>query len=314
LESLKTQDHVSAVFLTVYATVHHRSDHFCNSIEPFLHAYRIGMQTGDILNAMINAQQSCLISFLCGKELNLMETDVRTYIQKMSEYKQEETMHRLLPLWQIILNLIGPSKNPCELTGKAMDQTELLDYASKHEHFSLMSSIMMKITWLNYLFGNYELAGKWAEEMREIPYNEDNTTVSQCVHVFYEGLIYCALARKTKEKRWKRKAAASLTNIKKWASHAPCNYDNKLNLIEAEFASLMGEKERSAEKYKSSISAAGTHKFLPEQALAYERAAIFYLEEGDNSSASWYYGQAHNAYLEWGAKAKANHIREHLPF
>eukprot|EP00957_Ditylum_brightwellii_P098465 7501553-Ditylum_brightwellii.AAC.1 len=91
------------------------------------------------------------------------------------------------------------------------------------------------------------------------------------------------MAYKTKNEKWRIKGQSS---------------------IEAEFDSIRGKIDDAAKNYDNAVRAAGENGYVQDQALAYERAANFYMKQGDDHSAIQYYADAQNAYLRWGAVSK----------
>ena len=54
------------------------------------------------------------------------------------------------------------------------------------------------------------------------------------------------------------------------------NYLNKFHLVEAERARIMRRYHEATDHYDMAIKLAGENEYLNEEALALERAAIFY--------------------------------------
>jgi len=65
--------------------------------------------------------------------------------------------------------------------------------------------------------------------------------------------------------------------------------------------------------YVQSISLAKKNNFIHEEALAYEKAAMFLYERKKEHSARLFLLQAYETYLQWGATAKVMQIRGLYP-
>eukprot|EP00957_Ditylum_brightwellii_P009128 690160-Ditylum_brightwellii.AAC.1 len=59
-----------------------------------------------------------------------------------------------------MLNLMGQSKNPLHLSGRAIDEENILKEAIDNDQKSVVSAIYLKRGWLAYLFDDYKLALK----------------------------------------------------------------------------------------------------------------------------------------------------------
>ena len=87
------------------------------------------------------------------------------------------------------------------------------------------------------------------------------------------------------------------------------NFRHKLRLLEAEnLYHLCNDRDAAAVAYEDAINLAGERGFINDQALACERAGVFYSELGDSSTASQHFHNAHTYYLAWGAANKAKDV------
>ena len=91
-------------------------------------------------------------------------------------------------------------------------------------------------------------------------------------------------------------------NDSKW------NFQQKYLLLEAEKAFTDGNVEVAAASYDKAIEAAKEHRFINEQALASECAALFYLNYDDVGQARKYLEQSRGLYKLWGAHRKVEDV------
>jgi signal transduction histidine kinase len=106
---------------------------------------------------------------------------------------------------------------------------------------------------------------------------------------------------------------ANQQKMKLWASHAPINYQHKYDLIEAEKARVLGNVLEAMALYDKAIQGSREHPYPHEEALAYERAAEFYLALGREEIAQLYMKRAHYGYVQWGATAKVQDLEVEYP-
>eukprot|EP00957_Ditylum_brightwellii_P016341 1228412-Ditylum_brightwellii.AAC.1 len=76
----------------------------------------------------------------------------------MVELKEEEQASCLRMYWQLYLNLMGLSNNTVELSGKAMDEKDIVITPFSHVTFIVVKTIASS------LFGKYELGAHLAIE------------------------------------------------------------------------------------------------------------------------------------------------------
>mmetsp|Transcript_23680 Transcript_23680/g.70039 ORF Transcript_23680/g.70039 Transcript_23680/m.70039 type:complete len:200 (-) Transcript_23680:86-685(-) len=133
-------------------------------------------------------------------------------------------------------------------------------------------------------------------------------------NMFLSGLNACALAqRETHEQnKWVALFEEELVQMEKLSTvmTAPRNCQHKLDLMKAEKASFLGKHTEAASFYDSAINLADQNHFIQDQALALERAGIFYLGRDDGIDASMLFERSHSCYMQWGALSKAGDIKE----
>ena len=93
-----------------------------------------------------------------------------------------------------------------------------------------------------------------------------------------------------------------------WAIDCPENFSARHALLAAERARVVGRHDEAAGRYKDAIRAARRHGEVGTEALACELASRHAAALGDDVLADMYLQTAANAYLRWGATAKAEQL------
>jgi hypothetical protein len=168
--------------------------------------------------------------------------------------------------------------------------------------FSKLASMTM-IT--SCLLGNFVLADQIATRYGPPPRMGPPFIV--IAHFTYHALACLALSHRYGGKL--RVARACLKALQKIAGRCPENVANKIVLIEAEIASLLGNLETAQLKYDESILLAEREGNLMEQALACERAGLFSRRIGSLSGALLYFERAEILYQEWGSPVKMQQVK-----
>jgi len=99
----------------------------------------------------------------------------------------------------------------------------------------------------------------------------------------------------------------------RWADLNPTTFRCKLLLIEAEIARLRGDLMAALGCYERSVLDAQAAGFVHEEALAYELAGTFCLQQGLPRSAESHIRASHACYRRWGAEAKARRLEADHP-
>ncbi len=98
------------------------------------------------------------------------------------------------------------------------------------------------------------------------------------------------------------------------AETCPENFLQKAQLIDAELARLQNQPWEASQHYDAAIANALTHHFLQDEAIACERAALFWLDHGKETFAQPYLQQAHYAFMRWGAVQKVAQLETEFPW
>ncbi len=103
-----------------------------------------------------------------------------------------------------------------------------------------------------------------------------------------------------------RAIAGCLRKMTRAAALQPVNFDGLLHLVEAEYARIRGDEGAAIRLYDRAADDARAHGFVQHEALACMSAARFYLGAGLEAPARPYLVRARQAYLRWGATARAS--------
>uniref|UniRef100_A0A7S4N4G3 Orc1-like AAA ATPase domain-containing protein n=1 Tax=Odontella aurita TaxID=265563 RepID=A0A7S4N4G3_9STRA len=300
------------VFLGIYGFINDWTDPLQSSLPCLKQAVEVGLSKGDTEYAMINAQYYQGTSLASGKPLGALFSEMNGYANQMLELNQHLIYTLNRPLRQFALNLLGKSADPVKLVGEVMDEGAMLDLAEEKGSATLSSVVYLYRMWLEFLFGQYEHAAETAEKNKDVEKNNMGRFGNVCNHFFYYGLTAIVLARKQGRSAWEGAINTTMGKMSKWAKSAPWNCDHKLELMIAEYSYLENNLMAAAKAYDSAIASANKHRFVHEEALALERAGIFYLETGNHSTASGYFARAHACYLQWEAHSKAAHVERYM--
>lgn len=96
------------------------------------------------------------------------------------------------------------------------------------------------------------------------------------------------------------------------ASHAPANFQNKLELLEAEKCGVHNQHYEAMTFYEAAILSARKNKFVHEQGLSCEKAALYCKIMNDNEKAAAYFNQARECYEKWGSSVKVDFVQREL--
>ena len=90
------------------------------------------------------------------------------------------------------------------------------------------------------------------------------------------------------------------------------NFKNKTSLLKAEQFSLSSDDQQAAKEYGTAIKAAQASRFIHEEGLAAELAAMHHQRLGNNTTALSLFSQARECYKRWGSNAKVRQVTEKI--
>ena len=191
----------------------------------------------------------------------------------------ENMLNYHLLVKELIANLTESSELRAELSGKAIDESQVLEFAIKSADLSTVFVIYIYRLSLSNWYGDATKAVEYAELAEKYVEDAEGIFINP-VFYFHQSI---ALARAytsanvQQQSRYLNKLTANLENLRKWAEHCPQNYQHKYLLIQAEVARISGRDYQAMELYDQAIANASEQGYQQNVALANEIAAQFYL-------------------------------------
>ncbi|MGD2183927.1 trifunctional serine/threonine-protein kinase/ATP-binding protein/sensor histidine kinase [Lusitaniella coriacea] len=277
--------------------------------------YQNGLESGSLAPAAFCRYYDAQSSYIIGQELSELETKLAIYSQQLRQIKQEAHLDWNEILRQVILNLQGTSNNPCYLVGDAVNEEQLMvQYQATQNSLGLYNLYLHKLILCYWFEKNADLLSHAGSAAQYI----SGVTAQVVVPLLY---FYDALARlrvwdelsTTEREQALEQVNADREKLNKWASHAPMNYQHKVDLVAAEYSRVLDKKLEAMDLYDRAIAGAKANKYIQEEALANELAAKFYRTWGKEKIARTYLIEAYYCYAQWGAKAKINDLEQRYP-
>ncbi|KAL7474479.1 hypothetical protein ACHAW6_003989 [Cyclotella cf. meneghiniana] len=163
------------------------------------------------------------------------------------------------------------------------------------------------------VFNNYDEMKVSTETYLQVRMAPWHLIAGHIGHFFFAGLASFRIFRETHDPLWAQRGEQFTQRVKTWKEQGSLwNFESKSFLLEAEQCNSNGNFDLAQVLYENAISSAQQHKFVHEEALAYELAANFYLNIGNKLMALKYFTSAHGAYFKWGALAKVTTLYSYI--
>ena len=282
-----------------------------------LNGFQKGIETGDHEYASYTGITYCLIQFFRGENLETVAHNSTKYTNSIRKFRQEYPYTYMKICCNKIINFLDgyPDKYRFVIENNQEKENEYLRNWKKEQNEWLSFIAYFSKTMTCYFFNAHEEAYINAKNAEQYVQNS-GAYLPAPQHNFYSSLAIIAHYNHSaieEKKLILEQVDQNQKYMKVWASHCPENFQNKYDLVEAEKARVLGQYWQAQEFYEQAIQGAKKSEFIHEEALAYERAAEFYLALGREEIGKLYLRNAHQCYRVWGAKAKVKQLETEYP-
>ncbi|MBW4592974.1 MAG: AAA family ATPase [Brasilonema angustatum HA4187-MV1] len=298
-----------------YAFIYQWKNSLRNNIalERLIKAFQRGLETGDYQYACFASASICLIKFFGGYHLEEVSQELAKYTRLMKKLKQEYTYSSVTIYEKTTINLIeGYENNFCLVIGRNQEEEE---ECIKTANIWLLCWLCIAKIITHYIFKENNFAiGNVLKIENYVEYLSSHLNLSQ--YNFFSSLSLLAnyeIIDVYSQNKFLKLVEKNQEDMKTWSSYCPENFQHKSDLVEAEKARVLGQNWQAEELYEKAIQGAKKHEFIHEEAIAYERAAEFYLALGREEIGKLYLKNAHHCYSRWGAKAKVQALESEYP-
>ncbi|MGM3305049.1 AAA family ATPase [Anabaena sp. WFMT] len=281
------------------------------------HGFNTGIDTGENECASYAAIDYCFMRFICGYSLEDVDREYQKYSAFIEKTKIVFCIYCIKILHKIAINFLEINNDHGLIIGKSKKEEEetLKGWIQNQSNDWLIFFVFFAKTVYFYFFKNYtEAYSNGIEANKYVIASSAFLTAPQ--HNFYFSLsllAHCNACNIQQQEELIKQVDKNQENMKTWANHCLENFQHKYDLVAAEKARVLGQNWQAEELYEKAIQGAKKYEFIHEEALAYERAAEFYLQLGREEIGQLYLKNAHHCYTHWGAKAKVKQLEDEYP-
>lgn len=270
------------------------------SLQPLLNISNGTMDSIDMENVSFALGAFLSNVFICGSPLKSCDALYRKFHECHTLFKARDPWMVTIP-FQAMKKLRGISSESQELKASEREPRAV--------QYDLFFQMVVAV-FLQDLSGAERLCDKifLKPEGVWVPYR-----------AFIEGLIATHFARIGSGKiriKHQRKASLMLDMLGTWARKGMKHGFHMANMLDAELR-IAVKKETSPKEASSlfdvAIDAAARDRFIHHEALANERAGLYFLSIEEKDIASTYLSQAYRLYEKWGAQAKLHLLKAEYP-
>ncbi len=290
-------------------------EHAKESLAPLQEALQNGLEFGSLDYAGYCISNYCIYLLWTGAVLESLLNKQLLYVNLSEKIGNPYVAIEINVERQLNLNLQGLATDKYRLNGEAIDQVTLLPQLQAANNSWTFFHLYLSQGILFYLLKDG--AGAVANISQAFEYIQSILgAMSVAVHNFYYSLALLAVyptADAQQQAEYLQQVEANQEKMQNWAFHAPMNYLHKYELVEAEKARVLGDKDRAMDFYDRAIQHSHEQGYIQEEALANELAAEYYFYLGREKVAKTYMTDAYYGYIHWGANAKVADLEERYP-
>ncbi|MCP4691331.1 MAG: GAF domain-containing protein, partial [Desulfobacterales bacterium] len=297
--------------------IRHWKSHYRRTLKFLLDAFDAGVSSGDHQYASFGLEHYMIGLFLSGENLEEMGAQYEKYADGIKSLHMPASTAEYEFCRRTFASLCKGKEDPTYIEKLAADETEFFkEMKALGNKTYLGHYFIIKLVYL-CLFGRFEEALAAARICEETQCLEALLgSKYSAEHNFHHSLALldlCAGADEATRGAHLARVAENQEKMKRWARHAPMNFEHKYLLIEAEKKALEEETRESLgilKLFDKAIDSAERNGFTHVQGLALERAARFCRRQNLDSVAGFYLNQALLQYRKWGAALKVKKLEE----
>ncbi|MEM8639709.1 MAG: AAA family ATPase [Cyanobacteria bacterium P01_G01_bin.54] len=205
----------------------------------------------------------------------------------------------------VLANLLAETTDPFSFSFQELAEQQYLNGNSPCTPNALCYYYIAKTQAL-YLYGELPAALQAIEQAKTL-LTFIAGTIELTGYNFYYSLVLAALyptVDAAEQSVYREQLERNQQQMKQWADLCPENCRHKYQLVAAEMANMMGNTAAAMDGYDQAIANASEQGFIQEEALANERAALFWQAQQREKFAELYMRNAYQGYRLWGATRK----------
>lgn len=271
------------------------------------HAGQMGLESGDLWQGNQSVLINCASLFQYGHPLGDIYDRLISHSGDFLRHNNPLHCKQVAVFIAFLVRLTGNRSpdDPFEI----VNISEMEYGESVHgDSFHVIEDLVWIYQYLSgYLFGQYREANEALIKSGAILESRPHH-VDYALQYFYESLVWAQLyeeASPREQRVYWIKMRIRLKKMRKMALRCPENYQHKYLLIKAEMARLSHKNRQAEELYEQSIEVARMYGHTHDLAITAECYGRHGLHQGKLHLAKIYMTEAYEAYLQWGALAKA---------
>lgn len=273
---------------------------------------RTGLEANEFQFSGYSFAYKSLLLFYSGKNLKDLLFEFLQVSDFCRKHKNQWSIDLIESARIPILNLCGKTESLLEFKTEYFVETEYLANCQSRQSWAAIACYYIHKSQVLYLYEEYELSLQCTRNAE--PFIDSIwSTISIAEHQFYYALslaaLYPSISPAQQTESWQILEAIQ-SQMLIWTDNCPANFQYRYLLISAEMAGITGQDLEAIKLYDRALECAREQEWVYGDALANERAALFWLHRGNHKIAKVYLQDAYYSYQEWEAVRKLEYLEQ----
>lgn len=297
----------------VYARfIAHWAGHLSSSSDLLDRAFAQGLEVGELQYAGYTRETRALNEFFLGGTLPALIENIRDYLKFARNSRNLAAADTIMVVNLAARSVAGNAPGTLAFHSTLADEEAFLEeLRDGHSNTALCHYYIFRALSLFLNGYRFEALESIAMAGELLGFMYSNYAVA--IFTFLESLLLLDLAGQMDDDtryEYVRRADANQARLRSWAEACPENFSPLFDMIEAERARHAGRSWEAGVLYDRARAAARAGDFLLFEALACERAALFWQQNGMGRIAATYMREARECFDRWGARGKCRELDE----
>ena len=278
-----------------------------NVLDLWLEAHHVGLRTGKTEKAAGSILSYALTYITCGLPLDPLMSDLKEFEKEVIQFNLPGTILAVFKiLQQFILNLREPpGRNPTLLKGDVMHPDKLLSTFSGNAYIMTKRDMDTFSLLLALIYGESGEAERLIGKLEPFLEN-DFFYVRSSMRRSVVALAAFKISRNNGKRKLRMLARKIMKEYREKLKNGNVNALPIYTMLEA-------EESPSKARYDHAIRLCARLGLIHFEAYMCEQAGLFFLEQKDEDWAEFYLAQAFCLCEDWGARGKAQRLKEEHP-
>ncbi|PAE22495.1 hypothetical protein CHH80_00590 [Bacillus sp. 7504-2] len=284
-------------------------NHWKNSISINLNSLEksqtLSLESGNFHLAGAASSFIIITRLIKGDSLDVVITEINKQLAFVNKIQYFLSMKFLLEMKEWMEWLTDGTK-------RKLPPTQLADLRDDPSAFIMHNTIRLQMA---YIVADDEKAREIIDALNNVVTNTLVLVIAPEFYFYHTlWLVRFYYQEPSKErKKIKKYLQRNLKKMKKWASHAPMNYEHKYLLMKIETACVLGENQIAADDYETALDKAIVNGFEQDAAIICECASHYYHKRQAIRLSNFYLKESYRFYKKWGAGRKCTVLANTFP-